>query len=122
MFKLWIAAALAAALSVGPATAQTGAPRPDPLDADASVPVTTYKSAFGAYRAQTEPEVAPWRDSNDVAARIGGWRAYAREAQGEAGGAVATVPAPAPAKPAPAEAKKPMQHGQHMHRGGDYAH
>ena len=123
MFKPHIAAALAAALAAGTAAAQTGASRPDPLDAGASVPVTTYKSPFGAYRTQSEPEVAPWRDSNDTAARIGGWRAYAREAQGAA--TAPTVPAatpPAPAKPASADAKKPMHDGHHMHGGGKHAH
>ena len=123
MFKLFMAAALAALLSVGTVAAQTAASRPDPMDAGASVPVTTYKSPFGTYRAQSEPEVAPWRDSNDTAARIGGWRAYAREAQGAA--TAPTVPAatpPAPAKPASADAKKPMHDGHHMHGGGKHAH
>ena len=123
MFKLFMAAALAALLSVGTVAAQTAASRPDPMDAGASVPVTTYKSTFGAYRAQSEPEVAPWRDSNDTAARIGGWRAYAREAQGAA--TAPSVPAatpPAPAKPAPADAKKPMHDGHQMHGGGKHAH
>ena len=123
MFKPHIAAALAAALAAGTAAAQTGASRPDPMDASASVPVITYKSPFGTYRAQSEPEVAPWRDSNDTAARIGGWRAYAREAQGAA--TAPTVPAatpPAPAKPASADAKKPMHDGHHMHGGGKHAH
>ena len=123
MFKLFMAAALAALLSVGTVAAQTAASRPDPMDAGAFVPVTTYKSPFGAYRAQSEPEVAPWRDSNDTAARIGGWRAYAREAQGAA--TAPTVPAatpPAPAKPASADAKKPIHDGHHMHGGGKHAH
>ena len=30
-----------------------------------------------------------WKDANDNAARIGGWRAYAREAQAPAAGASA---------------------------------
>jgi hypothetical protein len=130
MFKPYIVAALAALLSVGTVAAQTAASRPDPLDAGASVPVTTYKSSFGAYRAQSEPEVAPWRDSNDTAARIGGWRAYAREAQGAEAATPApavTPPAsavtpPAPAKPVPADTKKPMHDGHHMHGGGKHAH
>jgi hypothetical protein len=108
------------------ASAQTGgAVRPDPLDASAAVPVTAYKSSLGAYRAQTEQEVAPWRDSNDTAARIGGWRAYAREARGETGGGGSPAPAspsPAPADAAPAATKKPMQHGHHMPGGGQHAH
>jgi len=121
MFKPCLAAALAAVLSAGTAAAQSGASRPDPLDAGVSVPVTTYKSSFAGYRAQAEAEVAPWRDSNDTAARIGGWRAYAREAQGAAPAAVAPVPAaPARAKPAAADGKMPMHGG--MHGGGKHAH
>jgi hypothetical protein len=125
MFKPFMAAALAVVLSAillaGTATAQTAASRPDPMDAGVSVPVTTYKSAFGAYRAQSEPEVAPWRDSNDTAARIGGWRAYAREAQGAAPTAATPVPAAlTPAKPAAADGKMPMHGG--MHGGGKHAH
>ena len=121
MFKPHIAAALAAALAAGTAAAQTGAPRPDPLDASASVPVITYKSSFGAYRAQTEPEVSSWRDSNDTAARIGGWRAYAREVQGAAPADAKPAPAaPATAKPSAADSKMPMHGG--MHGGGKHAH
>ena len=120
MFKPCIAAALAATLSAGTTTAQSGASRLDPLDAGASVPVITYKSSFAGYRAQAEAEVAPWRDSNDAAARAGGWRAYAREAQGTAGDAAA--PAPTPAQSAPAGGSKPVHGGHHMHGGGKHAH
>ena len=121
MFKPCLAAALAAVLSAGTAPAQSDAPRPDPMDASASVPVTTYKSWFDGYRAQTEPEVAPWRDSNDAAARAGGWRAYAREAQGAAPADAKPAPAaPATAKPSAADSKMPMHGG--MHGGGKHAH
>jgi len=47
-----------------------------------------YRSVFTDYRGLSEQPLAPWRESNDTVGRIGGWRAYARENQGE--------PAPSP--------------------------
>jgi hypothetical protein len=41
-----------------------------------------YRSAFDGYRAFTDQPVLSWRESNDLVGRIGGWKAYAREAQG----------------------------------------
>lgn len=43
-----------------------------------------YESAFEGYRPFGDQRLAPWRESNDVVRRVGGWQAYAREAQGEA--------------------------------------
>jgi hypothetical protein len=42
----------------------------------------TYRSAFEGYRGFGDEKPVPWREANDVVGRIGGWRAYAREAQG----------------------------------------
>ncbi len=53
----------------------------DPLDARAAVPPLRYESTLKpAARAQDDNSPS-WREANDTAARIGGWRAYAREAQ-----------------------------------------
>lgn len=41
-----------------------------------------YRSAFEGFRRYKEEPIASWRESNDVVARIGGWKAYARESQG----------------------------------------
>lgn len=49
-----------------------------------------YRSAFDGYRTFDDQPVAPWRQSNDTVREIGGWRAYAREAQT---GASAAAPA-----------------------------
>ena len=57
------------------------ATRPDPLDAKASVPTLTYRSSFSRYRGMSDDKPLSWREANDAVARIGGWRAYAREAQ-----------------------------------------
>lgn len=53
----------------------------DPIDAGASVPAVVYESALSRYRRAADERQLPWRESNDTAARIGGWRAYARESQ-----------------------------------------
>jgi hypothetical protein len=68
------------------------APRPDPLDAKAATAPLVYRSAFTGYKklADEAPPVA-WREANDAVERIGGWRAYAREAN-----AAASSPASAP--------------------------
>ncbi|MDH4062241.1 MAG: hypothetical protein OEU94_15645 [Aquincola sp.] len=91
--------ALAAALLwSGGALAQGtagGVKRPDPLDAAAATAPLVHRSAFSGYRkmtADTSPRA--WREANDGVERIGGWRAYAREAQASQ--------APAPPASAPA--------------------
>lgn len=43
-----------------------------------------YKSAFDDYRGFSDEPAVPWREANDRVGRIGGWRAYAREAQAAA--------------------------------------
>jgi hypothetical protein len=77
--------------------AQTATPpttRPDPLNANAAVPALTYQSSFANYRRiSDDSKPLSWREANEAAARIGGWRVYAREAQ---------TADPAPAAPAAA--------------------
>ena len=77
---------LAPALLLG---AAAGAPvnAADPLDARASVAPLTHRSVLSGYRAHDDVKPVPWREANDTVGRIGGWRAYAREA--------ATPPPPA---------------------------
>ena len=60
--------------------------RTDPATAAAAVPPPAYESPFARYRVYADQEVAPWRETNDTAARMGGWRAYAREAAESPGG------------------------------------
>lgn len=79
-------AALTAALT--PARAEPGAGQPDPLNARAEVPALTYASPLAGYRSVGELKLGSWKEANDTVTRIGGWRAYAREA---------SQPAPAPA-------------------------
>jgi hypothetical protein len=82
------------------AQAQTAPPtaRPDPLDAQAPVPALVYRSSLVSSRPSGADKPVPWREANDTVARIGGWRAYAREAQ---------APASAPSAPSHSGHKTP---------------
>ena len=40
----------------------------------------TYISPFSDYRPLGEDKNTAWKDANDTVGKIGGWRAYAREA------------------------------------------
>ncbi len=95
---------LGAILSVSQAArAQPGgAPAPSPVSgeparAEAGAPRLTYRSPFEGYRPHRDITPGPWRAMNDEVARIGGWKAYAREAH-EASATPGTK-APAPVAP-----------------------
>lgn len=109
----------AASLVPPPAQAQTAAPgrgnRADPLDAQARVPAITHVSALAAYRRLADDRPIAWTQANETVHRIGGWRAYAREAQQP--DAVAPSPAAGPA-PGPAAAPLPARNGHHHQHGG----
>ncbi|MBT9455407.1 MAG: hypothetical protein IV092_10555 [Burkholderiaceae bacterium] len=97
-------AATSATASSAPASRSV---RPDPLDPGAKVPALSYRSVFEGYRPNVEVEVGAWKEANDTVHRIGGWRAYAKEAsQADA------PPAPA-ATPASGPAAKPAGHAHH---------
>ncbi len=77
--------------------------------APAPAPASGWSSAFEGYQPFAEAPLTPWRESNDTVGRIGGWRAYAREAQdADAAGSARTAPAVIPGtavppvKPSPA--------------------
>ncbi|NJD87937.1 MAG: hypothetical protein FIB05_07980 [Betaproteobacteria bacterium] len=74
-------AAILLALAL-PAHAQppVGAAAKNPGDPGAQVPSLQYSSPFAGYRPFAAGAVGPWKDMNDEVARIGGWKAYAREA------------------------------------------
>ena len=56
-----------------------------PLAGTAQTPATpaplAYKSAFEGYQPFTDDKTVNWKEANDNVARIGGWRAYAKQAQ-----------------------------------------
>ena len=95
-------------------------PRPDPLNAQASVPPLLHESAFTQYRRLTDVPVGSWRDANDTVTRIGGWRVYAREAA-QSTSPAASVPAGSASAPGmkPAEPAKavPIPGVKDPHRG-----
>lgn len=67
-----------------PVTEQTttSKPPPNPADPGAVVPAMTYRSPFTGLRRLGTPDVTNWRDNNDLVLQRGGWRQYARQAQG----------------------------------------
>lgn len=71
------AAAFPAHCAAQPSDEPRGA---DALDAAADVPALRVRSSFAGYRRLRDESVASWKDANDTVGRIGGWRAYAREA------------------------------------------
>jgi hypothetical protein len=101
------AVAFAAAAQAPPSAGR----KADPLDVGASVPALAYESALSRYRRAADGRAIPWRESNDTAALIGGWRAYAREAQQPE--PAPAVPAEQPAKPDPKATPMPQGHGGH---------
>ena len=106
MFRLFSLAWLpcAALLLFSPAAMAQAVARPD--SAAAAVPPLAYESPLARYRGYVDQEVAPWRETNDTAGRIGGWRTYACEVA-ESGDATAK----ATSKPAPAASGT-----DHMHK------
>jgi hypothetical protein len=108
---MWLAAALSHAQN-----APGRAERADPLDAKATVPAATYASPLSGYRRLGDDKRVSWKDANETVNRIGGWRAYAREAQREAQQPDAAGSAPAAgAVPAPAAGAAPAHGGHKKH-------
>ena len=118
LLPLWAAAGLQLGLVPAQAQAPTAAPqtaaatgtRADPADPKAPVPTTLYVSPLRAYQGFAEPQVAPWRETNELVRQRGGWRAYAREAREPD-----AAPVAAPAASRPAAAAKPASGGHSGH-------
>lgn len=86
-------------------------PIPDPLDPQAAVPDLNYRSALETYRRLGDDQPVSWIKANETVNRIGGWRAYAREAlQPES---VVPVLQPAPVVNSPD--RSGAQSGPHRH-------
>jgi hypothetical protein len=103
-------AAQAQAQAVAPASPAQASARSDPADAKAQVPAALYVSPMRTYQGFAEPQVAPWRETNELVRQRGGWRAYAREAR--------EPDAPKPAAPGasqPMPAAKPASGGHAGH-------
>ena len=87
--------ALLAAVAMASSSAAPPASPPDPASPGASVPPLTYHPVLAGYRALPGDRATSWRQANEQAAAIGGWRAYAREAQRPEGAPSDAVAAPA---------------------------
>lgn len=61
-----------------PVRAEASPPRAGSIPAPASF---RYESIFSFYSPFREQPVIPWREANDLAGSLGGWRFYAREGQ-----------------------------------------
>ena len=94
-----------------PAQAQSASriSAPDPLDAKAKVPALVYESALAGYLRMAEVKPTPWREANDTVTRIGGWRAYTREAQQPE----TPPPSPTPSPPRAATTAPASPHAGH---------
>lgn len=96
------------------AWAQSAPAQPDPQDANSSVPRLIYRSTLSDYRAFSDEKVGSWKEANDKVGGIGGWRAYAKEAQQPESAGDATPRAAD--KPVPADGAKPMHGGHGGHK------
>ncbi len=109
MFR-WLAPAFLVAVCSASLAQSAAGKRADPLDSSAAVPPLVFQSTLGGYQRHAEQPVGSWREANETVNRVGGWRAYAREA----GRPDAPATNNAPSKPAtPAPTSAPAGHGGH---------
>lgn len=92
-----------------PAAAPTTAVAPVAPTASSSSSLR-YESVFARYQSYRDEKTGSWREANETVDRIGGWRAYAKEAQRPDAGAPSTPVAPTPPQP---QATKPNPHSGH---------
>ena len=69
-----------------------------------------YESVFARYQSYRDEKTGSWREANETVDRIGGWRAYAKEAQQP--DSVAPIAPITPALPEP-KTTKPNPHAGH---------
>ena len=83
---------LAASLGNSQVSAQTSTDSPAP---------PPYRSVLEGYQPYTDEKIVNWKEANDNAGRIGGWREYAKEAGEAQTPEVAARPVPdaAPTQP-----------------------
>ncbi|WP_215409786.1 hypothetical protein [Janthinobacterium sp. JC611] len=114
LFSLALAVLPLAASAAGPA-ASTPAPSA-PQEAQASVPATTYRSAFAGYRPAAEDDATPdqaWRALNDKVGKAGGHMGMMKMEGHKMEGHKMPMD-----KPSPQPAVQPaQQHQPHQHEG-----
>ena len=102
--------AMACSAFAATAFAQHAAPTARP-PAQEAAPSTVYRSAWSGYRPFADEKVISWKDANDEVGRIGGWRTYLRESQGQPSGNAGA--ANDSVKPTPSDAGAAQGHGAH---------
>ena len=114
LFSLALAVLPLSASAAGPA-ASTPAPSA-PQEAQASVPATTYRSAFAGYRPAAEDDATPdqtWRAVNDKVGKAGGHMGMMKMEGHKMEGHKMPMD-----KPSPQPAAQPaQQHQPHQHEG-----
>ncbi len=79
--NIWLAA-FVGALTATPAVAQSDPPKaPTSMPLSAGTAGAPYRSAMDGYQPFSETKLLPWKEANDTVGKIGGWRAYAKEAR-----------------------------------------
>jgi hypothetical protein len=109
-------AALLAAVVLTPvsAGAQPAVPAAaSPASASASAPTLRYRSSFDGQARTEDPKAVPWREANRLVGRIGGWKAYAREAQGSSAADAPPSPGAAPGPGSAPSAPADNSHQRH---------
>ncbi len=76
----WLA--LLPALASLTVSAQTAPSIPAASPAQSQATPAPYRSSLEDYRSYSDEKLTPWKQANDTVGKVGGWRAYAKEAQG----------------------------------------
>jgi hypothetical protein len=93
--SLVLLSALPALVLAQAAPASANSPAAPASSAAASRPAPPeYRSAFEGYQPYTDEKMRSWKEANDSVGGIGGWRAYAKEAQESAAPGAAAKPDP----------------------------
>ena len=123
-FAIVITVARAASVTAALSLSASSIAAPDPTDEKNTVPPVLYLSPFRDYKPLGEDKAIPWKAANDEVGRIGGWRAYAKEAQDAAASVKPATPvAPAtPAKTTPSPAKSPVMEAPAKSKPGHEGH
>lgn len=94
---VWLA--VVPSLTAATVYAQTVASPPGLSTVPSTASPATYRSALEGYQPYRDEKIKPWKESNDTVGKIGGWRAYAKEAAEPANQGGAAPAAPGAAHP-----------------------
>lgn len=93
----WLA--IVPSLTAATVYAQAVLPPPGPSPAPSAASPSAYKSALEGYQPYRDEKIQPWKESNNTVGKIGGWRAYAKEAAEPASQGGTAPAAPSAANP-----------------------